>query len=169
MFYSSAVFTLFKGKRSSPLKKYTKLYTSVITAGLLFGSSAVMAAGQIAVITNDTVIESGEEIGATVVLNGDGQYDVYVGITGGYFGGDIYAFTRDGGLVKWDAATGAAPAKFLDNASLSDMSVNERVIRLFPRIPLSEEYKGSYVFLAGLSSPGQLDFPIVDKLAVEVK
>jgi hypothetical protein len=152
------------------IKKLAKSFTSVVTAGLLLGSSMVMAQGQIAVVTNDDLIESGEEIGATVVLNGDGRYDVYIGITGGYFGSDIYAFTTDGRfLVKWDYATGVPPDKFLADVDLSAMPVSERVIRLFPRIPLPAELRGSYVFLAALSTPGQLDLPVIDQWRVEVK
>jgi Zn-dependent alcohol dehydrogenase len=135
--------------------------------GLLAISGVVMAEGQIAIVTNDTIVESGEELGATVVLNGEGQYDVYLGITGGVFGGDIYAFDKNGALEKWDPA-GAPPAKLRDNVNLADMSVKERLIKVLPRMTLSE-YVGSYTFYAALSTPGELDFPIIDTLNVDVK
>jgi hypothetical protein len=128
------------------------LLTCGIAVGLSLSSGIATAAGQIAVVSNDTVIEPGEEFGATVVLNGDGQYDVYVGITGGVFGADFQIFTQ-GGLVPWIPAEGPPP-KLLDNADLANMSIKERIIALVPRMSLAG-FAGDYAIYAALSAPGQ--------------
>ncbi len=129
-----------------------RLLTYGIAVGLSISSGMAAAAGQIAVVTNDDNIASGEEFGATVVLNGDGQYDVYVGITGGVFGGNFQAFTP-GGLVPWVQAEGP-PLKLMDNVDLANMSTKERIIALVPKMLLTG-YGGDYQIYAALSAPGQ--------------
>jgi hypothetical protein len=149
------------------------LLTYGVAVGLSVSSGIAIAAGQIAVVTNDTVVESGEEFGATVVLNGDGQYDVYVGITGGVFGADFQVFTP-GGLVPWVQAEGPPP-KLMDNVNLANMSIKERMIALVPRMPLAG-YAGDYAIYGALSAPGQFMQQLQDgtvildgPLAIQVK
>ena len=145
-----------------------RLLTLGFAAGLSLSTGIATADGQIAVVTNDTVIEAGEEFGATIVLNGDGRYDVYLGLAGGILGEVIYAFDANGALMPWQPETGLPPAKLRDNVDLASLSVKERIIQVLPRIPL-EGLAGSYMFYGALATPGQLDFPIVDTLPVEVK
>ena len=137
-----------------------------LAAGLSLSTGVATAAGQIAVVTNDTNVEQGEQFGATVVLNGDGRYDVYVGLTGGVLGSSILAFDAEGNLVPWDGT--GLPAKLRDNVDLASLSVKEKIISLFARMPL-DGLAGSYTFYGALGTPGQLEFPIVDVLEVEVK
>jgi hypothetical protein len=142
------------------------LLTLGFAAGLSLSPGIATAAGQIAVVSNDTDVDSGEEFGATLVLSGDGRYDVYAGVTGGVFGEMIYAFTPTGDFIPVDWI--APPPKLKDNVELSQLSVKERIISLLPKIPLAG-YAGSYIIYVGLTTPGQLDFPIFDALEVEVK
>jgi hypothetical protein len=136
--------------------KYTaiskRLLTFGMAIGLLLSSGIAAAVGQIAAVTNDTVIETGEEFGFIVTLNGDGRYDVYVGITGGAFGTGFVAFDTNGVLLPWDPA--GAPPKLMDNADLATLSIQEKIISLLPRMPL-DGYAGDYVIYAALSTPGQ--------------
>ncbi len=138
-----------------------------LATGLLVFAGIASAAGQIAILTNDTIIEPGEELGATVVLNGDGQYDVYVAITGGVLGETFYLFDSNGGLVPWIPTEGL-PEKFRSNLDLASLAIQEKMIQVLPRIPLVD-IAGNYTFYAGLTTPGQLDFPVLDTLPVEVK
>ncbi|MCP4702359.1 MAG: hypothetical protein GY862_36685 [Gammaproteobacteria bacterium] len=138
-----------------------------LAASLLVPAGMANAAGQAAVLTNDTVIEAGEELGATLVLNGDGRYDVYAAVTGGALGPDIYVFGPGGALIKWEAP--APIPKLLENADLANMPVADKIIRLFPKMPLGSELAGTYTFYGALSTSGQLDFPVIDQVSVEVK
>jgi len=64
------------------MKKF-KLFFSVLL--IFFVSSVyIYAAGQAQIVVNDEQIESGEELGAYLVLDGDGTYDIYVAISGKY-------------------------------------------------------------------------------------
>ncbi len=121
--------------------------------GLSFSSGMAAAVGEITVVANDTLIKQGEELSAIVALNGDGRYDVYVGLTGGILNTYIFAFDANGGLILWDGK--GAPAKLRENIDLASLSVKEKVIKLFPRLPLSSDLAGTYSIYAVLSAPGQ--------------
>ena len=136
-------------------------------AGLLFSTATATAAGQIAMVSNDTTIEPGEEFSATVMLNGEGQYDVYFGVTGGVLGETIHALDANGALIPWKPEAGP-PAKLRDNVDLASLSVEQKNIAVFSGIRL-DGLTGSYTLYAALSTPGQLDFPVIDVLKVEVK
>lgn len=149
---------------------YKVIQKGLLTLGFAAGlslSGAAMAAGKIAILSNDVNVDTGEEFGATIVLSGDGQYDVYAGVTGGVFGQDLFAFAPTGEFVLVDWVT--PPPKLKDNVELSQLSVKERIISLLPRMPL-DGLGGTYIIYVGLTKPGQFpDFPIFDYLAVEVK
>ncbi|RKZ80066.1 MAG: hypothetical protein DRR19_24145 [Candidatus Parabeggiatoa sp. nov. 1] len=146
-----------------------RLLTLGFAAGFSLSTGIATADGQIAVVTNDITIDPGEEFGATVVLNGDGRYDVYIGVVGGVLGEVIHAFDADGAFIPWDPE-GPPPVKLRDNVDLASLSVNERIIPVLPRIPL-DGFAGTYMFYAALTPPGELDFQeqYLDALQVEIK
>lgn len=135
---------------------YTAISKKLLTFGMAIGlslfSGMTMAIGQIAVVTNDIVVETGEELSAIVALSGDARYDVYVAITGGAFGNGFMVFDANNVLIPWDLKS--TPAKLRDNVDLASLSVKDRVIKLFPRLPL-ENAVGHYSIYAVLSAPGQ--------------
>jgi len=137
--------------------RYTAISKGLLTFGMAIGlslsSGMAAAVGQITVATNDTVIETGEEFSAIVALNGDGRYDVYIGITGGVFGSDFQAFNADGALVPWVQAEGPPP-KLRDNVDLDSLSVKDKIISLLGRMPLDG--------YTGLSAPGQFQQQLQD-------
>lgn len=155
-------------KQSNLCKKIPNTLLSLgLAAGLSLSSGIAAAEGQIAIVSNDTVIESGEEFGATLVLSGDGNYDVYVGLVGGILDKDsIYAIDSSVTLIKW--VPPELPAKFRDNVDIGSLTVDGRIISVFPRINVAE-FPGTYTFYAALSTVGQLDFPVIDVLEVTVK
>jgi hypothetical protein len=144
--------------------RYTAISKGLLTfgmaIGLSFSSGMAAAAGQIVVATNDTVVKTGEEFSAIVALNGDGRYDVYVGITGGAFGTNIFAFDASG-LIPW-VPTEGPPVKLRDNVDLASLSVKDKVIKLFPRLALGNDYAGIYSIYAILSAPGQFQQQLQD-------
>lgn len=148
-------------KRKSMYKTISKgLLIFGIISGLSLFSGIASAVGQITVTTNDTVVETGELFSAIVALNGDGRYDVYVGITGGVFGGNFSVFNAAGGFVPWLSAEGPPP-KLRDNVDLGSLSVKDKIIRLLPRISL-KGYTGNYAIYAVLSTPGQFQQQLQD-------
>ncbi len=145
--------------------RYTAISKGLLTFGMAIGlslySGMTAAAGQIVVATNDTVVKTGEEFSAIVALNGDGRYDVYIGITGGAFGTNIVAFDANSGLIPW-VLTEGAPVKLRDNVDLASLSVKDKVIKLFPRLALGDDYAGIYSIYAILSAPGQFQQQLQD-------
>jgi len=143
-----------------------RLLTFGMAIGLSLSSGIASAVGQITVATNDTVVETGEEFSAIVALNGDGRYDVYVGITGGKFGNDFHVFIAESTLVLWVPAEGPPP-KLRDNVDLGNLSVKDKIIRLVPRMHL-DGYAGDYVIYAVLSAPGQFQQQLQDGTLIGV-
>ncbi len=138
-----------------------RLLTIGIVGSLFLSSGMAYAVGNIVVTSNTTVVKAGEELGMSLGFIGDGNYDVYVGITGT---GDIFkifdenftanedfiTFNANSELVLWKPP--ALPAKFRDNITLGNLTK----IDLFPRKPL-DEYAGNYSVYAVLTKPGQFD------------
>ena len=142
------------------------LLTLGIAIGLSLSAGIATAQGEIAIVANDTEVGPGEKFSAILVLNGTGRYDVYAGITGGVFGNSIFAFDDTGGLIQW--VPPALPPKLMDNVNLANQATEEKIRILVPRI-LLDGFGGSYVLLAALSTPGQLDFPVLDDLKVDIE
>lgn len=132
-------------------------------------SSVSYAVGNIAVVTNDTKIESGEELGITLVIGGTGTYDVYGAVTGGMLGPNIFVFNPDGSLLLWDGVT--PPAKLRENVTIENLETKDKVISLLPRIPLNG-LTGTYAAFgvlvpAGLSVMENLDNLDMTTIVVE--
>ncbi|MDM8545998.1 hypothetical protein [Candidatus Venteria ishoeyi] len=129
--------------------------------------SSSNAAGQAAVIVSDTQVEQGELLGADLVLNGSGTYDVYVAFSAGLLGTDLYFFT-DSGLQPWNPQGNAPiPSPLRTNFDLSQ-AISQRIIPLFPELSLAD-FPGAYIFYVGLTTPGQLDFPVLDTVPVIIE
>jgi len=142
-------------KRKSMYKAISKgLLTFGIIGSLSLSSGITYAAGNVAVVSNATVVKAGEELGISVVLDGDGSYDVYIGITGGIFENDFIAFDANSELVTWQPPT--LPAKLRNNINIANLSAKDKIIELFPRISL-DEYAGNYSVYAVLTKPGKFD------------
>ena len=137
--------------------RYTAISKGLLTFGMAIGlslsSGMTAAAGQIVVTANDTVVETGEEFSAIVALNGDGRYDVYVGITGGILGTTIATFDTNRGIIPWVPAEGA-PVKLRDNVDLASLSIKDKIIPLFSKQSF-DAAAGNYLIYAVLSAPGQ--------------
>ncbi|MCP4699972.1 MAG: hypothetical protein GY862_24440 [Gammaproteobacteria bacterium] len=153
-------------KRFFSMKKQLAAGAAVALLGF---SGAVSAAGQVAIVINDTVIEEGEEVGITLVLNGDGHYDVYAAVTGGALGSDIHVFGPGGVPILWTPDQNVP--KLLDDVDLGSLAVKDKIIQLVPKIeiPLGSGLEGEYTFYGALSTPGQMDFPILDAVPIKVR
>jgi len=97
-------------------------------------SSVSYAVGNIAIVTNDTKIESGEELGITLVLGGSGTYDVYGAVTGGILGASFFVFDENSNLLPWDGS--GPPPKLRSNVTIENLSTSDKIIPLLPRIPV---------------------------------
>ena len=128
------------------------------------------AGGKAKVVVNDQVVESGEAIGAFVVLDGDGTYDVYAALTGGILGDQFMIFKEDGTMVPFNGDLTSLP-KLKANLNFNSLSVKDKIISLLPKMPLDDtsSIKGTYTFMVGLCTPGKLDFPVIDQISVDVK
>jgi len=138
-----------------------------IAAFIMLSALPAFSQGQIKVVVNSTTIEAGESLGATLLLNGDGSYDVYAAITGGALGSSLFMFNEQGALV-----TSASPlAKIRSNIDISTLSVEEKIIALLPKFDLLDtaSLKGVYTFYVALCTPGNLDFTELDFIQVEIK
>jgi len=150
-------------------RSYKKWLSIGLAAGLSASFSFAYAEGQVAVLNNDNILEQGEEIGAMLVVNGDGRYDVYAAVSGGILAENIFVFGKDGALVPWIPGSDIMPPKLLDNVEISSLSVNERMIQLLPKLPHSDDLKGTYVFFGVLCTPGTIDLKVVDVQQIEIK
>ncbi len=128
------------------------------------------AGGKAKVVVNDQMVEKGEEVGALVILDGDGSYDVYAALTGGVFGEQLMIFQEDGGMVPFNGDFASLP-RLRTNLNLGSLSVEDKIITLIPKVPLvdTSSLRGTYTFIVALCTPGQLDFPVFDQLSVEIK
>lgn len=128
------------------------------------------AGGKAKVVVNDQVVEKGEAIGAAVVLDGDGSYDVYAALTGGVLGEQLLLFKEDGTMVPFNGDLSSLP-KLRANVNLNSLSVKDKIITLLPKVSLDDtsSIKGTYTFIVALCTPGKLDFPVIDQVSVEIK
>lgn len=133
-----------------------------LAASLSLSSGIAAAAGQIAMLVNDTEVLPGEEIGITVVLNGDGVYDAYVWLEGGVLAGAKFAVDENG---QWVVRNDQAPQKLRANINIGTSTLQEKIITLLPRLKL-ENIAGRYKLTAALTTPGQLDFNPKDEVTV---
>jgi len=143
-------------------KKLKRKAITAFSVGLLALSHAGIACdGQILVTTNSETVPLGEELSMIVTINGTGRCDVYAAVTGGIFPEGVFqAFNVDNGLTltPWKPGDPEPPVKLLDNVDIGNLPIEERVIRIFPRLQLSESFPGDYILYGALTTPGQLDF-----------
>jgi len=138
-------------------KRRSKLRLALGFAAFSLFSAASYAAGNIAVVTNDDKVEKGEELGITLVIGGDGTYDVYGAVVGGVFP-EIFVFGPTG-LVPLSSVL-PNPPKLKENVTIETLSTQDKIIPLLPRIPLSG-FAGSYTIFGVLVPAGQ---PVMDHL-----
>ncbi|MBF0469602.1 MAG: hypothetical protein HQK61_12080 [Desulfamplus sp.] len=135
---------------------------------LTVATHSAFAAGSAKLAVSKLTIQSGEELGAVVVLGGTGKYDVYAAIAGGILGNSIYLFTGPFQMV--DASQGGLP-KLMDNADIGSLSAEKRIITLMPKfaVPDGTSLAGDYTFFVALTTPGKFDFNIVEAVTVTIK
>lgn len=138
-----------------------------IAAFIMLSALPAFSQGQVKVVVNSTAIEAGEALGATLLLNGDGSYDVYAALTGGVLGSLLYMFNEQGLLVPFSSPM----AKMRSNINLSTLSVDDKIISLLPKFDLLDTagLKGDYTFYVALCTPGNLDFTDLDFIQVQIK
>ena len=133
------------------MKKASKSLLGLgLAASLSLSSGIAAAAGNIAVLVNDTNVKSGEEIGIKVVLNGDGVYDAYMWISGGVLGAAKLGIDGTGQFVAWNDQ---APPKLRSGIDLATLSVKDKIINVLPKVPAAG-LTGTYSLNASLSAPG---------------
>jgi len=140
----------------------------VCTAALILLSALpVFSQGAIKVIANNSTIEAGQSLGAALLLNGSGSYDVYAAIGGGVFGNTLHMFSQGGVFTP---LAGTMP-KLKSNINIGSLSTKEKIISLLPKmsLPDTSALKGTYTFYAALCTPGSLDFTEFDAFHFEIK
>lgn len=129
-------------------------------------AQTVLAAGAVKVAVSSQTLGTGEDLGAVLLLGGDGNYDVYAAITGGLLQEALYMFTPTGILP----ATAEELPKLRENVDLAGLSVNDKIIQLLPKFSVdAAALAGVYSFYVALCTPGQLDFVALDMVQVEIK
>ncbi|WP_069469765.1 hypothetical protein [Candidatus Marithrix sp. Canyon 246] len=136
-----------------------------VAASLSLSCGIAAAAGNIIVLVNDTNVQSGEEIGIKVVLNGDGVYDAYIWIEGGVLDGATLTVNKDG---QWVLRNDQSPQKLRANIDIETLNLQKKIITLLPRLKF-ENIAGRYKLTAALTTPGQLDFKLIDEIFVVLK
>ena len=133
------------------MKKASKSLLGLgLAASLSLSAGIAAAAGNIAVLVNDTNVKSGEEIGIKVVLNGDGVYDAYMWIEGGVLGDAKLGIDEAGQFVPWNDQ---APPKLRTGIDLATLSVKDKIVNVLPKVPATG-LTGTYTLNAALSAPG---------------
>lgn len=130
-------------------------------------AQVVFAAGSLKLAVSNQTIESGEDLGAVLLLNGDGNYDVYAAITGGILQNALLMFTSGGGL----AMAAADLPKLMDNVNIGSLEINDKIIELLPKFSVDDgaSLAGTYYFYVALCTPGQFDFIVVDMVTVTIE
>ena len=137
-----------------------------ITTFLIFSVAITFAGEKIKVVVNNELVEAGEDLGASLVLNGTGTYDVYAAVTGGALGNDLYMFTSTGGLIP----LGDTMPKLRENLNIGTLSTKDSIISLLPKMVLGGvSLNGIYTFYVALCTPGQLDFTDLDFISVTIQ
>lgn len=148
------------------MKKASKSLLGLgLAASLSLSAGIAAAAGNIAVLVNDTNVRSGEEIGIKVVLNGDGVYDAYMWIEGGVLGGAKLGIDAAGQFVAWNDQ---APPKLRNGIDLGALSVQDKIVNVLPKVP-AQGLTGTYSLNAALSVAGTLDFNPTDNVQVVIE
>jgi len=148
------------------MKKASKSLLGLgLAASLSLSCGIAAAAGNIAVLVNDTNVRSGEEIGIKVVFNGDGVYDAYMWIEGGVLGGAKLGIDEAGQFVPWNDQ---APPKLRSGIDLATLSVQDRIVNVLPKVPATG-LTGTYSLNAALSVAGTLDFNPTDNVQVIIE
>ena len=143
--------------------KSVKLWLILVLLLGVFVASNALAAGQVKLVPNDSVVDEGEPVGVYMVLSGDGVYDVYVTLTGGLLGEALFYFKPD--LYQFELFTPVAYRSGLDLASLS---VDDKLLYILPEIELPG-IPGVYTFRAFLANPGDTTPVAEDSISVELK
>jgi hypothetical protein len=136
-----------------------------LAASLSLSAGIAAAAGNIAVLVNDTNVQSGEEIGIKVVLNGDGVYDAYMWIEGGVLGDAKLGIDEAGQFVPWNDQ---APPKLRSGIDLATLSVQDKIVNVLPKVPATG-LTGTYSLNAALSVAGTLEFNPTDNVQVVIE
>jgi len=138
-----------------------------LAAFIMLSAIPAFSQGQIKIVVNSTNIEAGQALGATLLLKGSGNYDVYAALTGGVLGSSLFMFTQDGALVPFSSTM----PKLRSNINISDLSVEQRMISLLPKFDIMDTsaLKGIYTFYVALCTPGKLDFTELDFIKVEIQ
>jgi hypothetical protein len=148
------------------MKKASKSLLGLgLAASLSLSAGIAAAAGNIAVLVNDTNVQSGEEIGIKVVFNGDGVYDAYMWIEGGVLGDAKLGIDEAGQFVAWNDQ---APPKLRNGIDLATLSVQDKIVNVLPKVPATG-LTGTYTLNAALSAPGTLDFNPTDNVQVVIE
>ena len=148
------------------MKKASKSLLGLgLAASLSLSCGIAAAAGHIAVLVNDTNLQSGEEIGIKVVLNGDGVYDAYMWIEGGVLGGAKLGINEAGQFVPWNDQ---APPKLRSGIDLATLSVQDKIVNVLPKVPAAG-LTGVYTLNAALSVPGTVNFNPTDNVQVVIE
>jgi Zn-dependent alcohol dehydrogenase len=147
------------------IKASKRLLGLGFAASLSLSSGIAAAAGNIAVLVNDTKVQSGEEIGIKVVMNGDGLYDAYMWIEGGVLGGAKLAIDETGQFAPWNDQ---APPKLRNSIDLAALTVKDKIVNVLPKVPATG-LTGTYNLTAALAAPGTLDFNPTDNVQVIIE
>jgi hypothetical protein len=137
-----------------------------LAASLSLSSGIAAAAGNIAVLVNDTLVKSGEQIGIKVVFDCDnGVYDAYMWLEGGVLGGAKFAIDEVGNLVPW---SDQAPAKLRNGIDCANLTVTQKIVNLLPKVATTG-LTGTYNLTAALAAEGTLNFDPTDNVQVIIE
>lgn len=136
-----------------------------LAASLSLSSGIAAAAGNIAVLVNDTLVKAGEEIGIKLVLNGDGIYNIHLSLQGGVLGEVKYGFDENGQFAPWNDQT---PPILRNGIDLGLLTVQQKIINILPKIPATG-LAGTYNLNAALAIPGTVNFESTDSIEVIIQ
>jgi len=146
------------------MKTLIRLITFIICTTCLYSPSSV-AETQLALLANRTQVEAGDKLGVSLALYGQGQYDVYVAVTGGALGEQLYFFSPQGDL---QSLTQGLPVKLSQQLNLDNAELAQSLLSLLPEINLVG-FPGNYTFYAALTASNQFEVLHLDQLPVTIK
>lgn len=136
-----------------------------LAASLSLSSGIAAAAANIAVLVNDTLVKSGEQIGIKVVFDCDeGVYNAYMWIEGGQLPVP-FAINQAGQFVP---KTDSVPPLHADIQCANLTTVKEKIVTVLPKID-GKGLTGSYKLTAALAAAGTLDFNPTDNVEVIIE
>lgn len=147
----------------------SKIFITMCIALLLTVSAhTAVAAGSAKLAVPNLTIQSGQDLGAVVLLGGTGKYDVYAAFTGGLLGNELFLF--NGGPSVFQHISQGLP-KLMDNVDIEPLSADKRIITLLPKFPVADgaSLAGLYTFYVALATPGTMDFVSLDTITMEIK